>query len=246
MKKERVQLIDTIRGFVLISMILYHASWNLVYIYDVKWTWFHGKGAYFWQQSICWTFILLSGFCFTLAKRHWKSGGMVFGAGILVTLVTLIAMPQNRVVFGVLTCIGSCILLLAIFEKWMQKIPTKFGIIISFLLFLYTKPINNRYLGWGNLLRIQLSENLYCNYLSTFLGFPFPRFFSTDYFSLFPWFFLFLTGFYMGLQFQKKDWMQHSLWEKKINFFAFAGRNSLIIYLLHHPIIFSFQELIFV
>ena len=111
MKKNRFQLLDTIRGIVLISMIIYHATWNMVYIYGMDWNWYKSRGAYIWQQSICWTFILLSGFCFSLGKRHLKSGLMIFGGGLLVTLVTLLAMPQNRVIFGVLTCIGSCILL---------------------------------------------------------------------------------------------------------------------------------------
>ena len=245
MKKERIQFIDTIRGLVLVSMILYHASWNLVYIYGVKWDWFHGTGAYLWQQSICWTFILLSGFCFSLAKRHFKSGITVFGSGVLVTAVTIAVMPQNRVVFGVLTCIGTCILLLAAGEKWLKKIPAEWGVLFSFLIFLFTKSINNGYGGIGNILKIQLPGKWYCNYFTTFLGFPFPQFFSTDYFSLFPWFFLFITGFYMGLICQKKDRLQHPLWRKKIKFFAYAGRHSLVIYLLHQPVIFALQEMIF-
>ena len=122
MEKKRFPLLDSIRGTVLVSMIIYHATWNFVYIYGMDWPWYQSKAAYVWQQSICWTFILLSGFCFSLGQRHLKSGLMVFGGGALVTLVTLIAMPQNRVVFGVLTCIGSCILLVAVMEKIIRKI----------------------------------------------------------------------------------------------------------------------------
>ena len=135
MEKKRFPLLDSIRGAVLISMILYHATWNFVYIYGMKWSWYQSKAAYLWQQSICWTFILLSGFCFSLGKRHWKSGLLVFGSGVLVTVATLIAMPQNRVVFGVLTCIGSCILLVTLGEKAIKKIPSSLGMILCFGLF---------------------------------------------------------------------------------------------------------------
>ena len=245
MKKERIQLIDTIRGLVLFSMILYHASWNLVYIYGVSWPWFHSKAAYIWQQSICWTFIFLSGFCFPLAKRHLKSGCLVFSAGIVVTLATLIVMPENRVVFGVLTCIGSCILLAAMGEKWLRMFPTKGGLLLSFVLFICTKHINAGTLGLGNIVCMALPKEWYCNYVTTFLGFPFPKFFSTDYFSLMPWCFLFMTGFYSSLLCEKKELFRFSVWRKTIPVLDFAGRHSLIIYLLHQPLIYAIQESIF-
>ena len=54
-------------------MIAYHACWDLVYLFHADWDWYRGTGAYIWQQSICWTFILLSGFCFSLGRR--PSGG---------------------------------------------------------------------------------------------------------------------------------------------------------------------------
>ena len=61
-KGQRYGIFDGIRGITLLSMIIYHGAWDLVYIYGVKWDWYRGAGAYLWQQSICWTFILLSGF----------------------------------------------------------------------------------------------------------------------------------------------------------------------------------------
>ena len=243
MEKKRFPLLDSIRGTVLISMILYHVTWNFVYIYGMEWSWYRSKAAYLWQQSICWTFILLSGFCFSMGKRHIKNGSMVFGAGVLVTLATLIAMPQNRVVFGVLTCIGSCILLVAVMEKNMRKVPATVGMVCSFCLFLVTKNINAGYIGLGKNLFISLPKGWYANYVSTYFGFPFPEFYSTDYFSVFPWIFLFLTGFYLWGVFEKRKWWNSSLLQIKIPFVNFLGRHSLLIYLLHQPIIYALQEL---
>ena len=40
-----------------------------------------------WQQSICWVFILLSGFCLPLGHHPFRRGAVVFGAGALVTAV---------------------------------------------------------------------------------------------------------------------------------------------------------------
>lgn len=245
MNNKRYQLLDTIRGIVLVSMIVYHASWNLVYMYGIEWPWYHSKGAYVWQQSICWTFILLSGFCFSLGKRHLKSGLMVFGGGLLVTLVTLAAMPQNRVVFGVLTCIGSCILILTFTEKTLKRIPAEVGLIAAFLLFLFAKNINDGYLGFGNRRIVEIPETWYRNYVTAYFGLPFRGFYSTDYFSLLPWLFLFAAGFYLCGIFEKYDWFSNKILEKRISLFAFLGRHSLLIYLLHQPVIYGLQELIF-
>lgn len=245
MEKKRFPLLDSIRGVVLVSMILYHATWNFVYIYGRDWKWFGSKGAYLWQQSICWTFILLSGFCFSLGKRHVKSGVMVFISGALVSLVTILVMPQNKVVFGVLTCIGSCILLVTLGEKLLNKIPAYIGTMFSFALFLLTKNINNGYLGFKEGVYLILPEELYGNYFTTYLGFPFRGFYSTDYFSLFPWLFLFLTGFYVCKIADKKKVWNVDLLQWKIPLVSWLGRRSLLIYLLHQPVIFALQELLF-
>ena len=245
MKNYRFQLLDTIRGVVLVSMMIYHATWNLVYIYGMDWAWYKSKGAYVWQQSICWTFIFLSGFCFSLGKRHLKSGLMVFGAGILVTVSTLIAMPQNRVVFGVLTCIGSCILIVTFAEKAARKIPPVAGAAGSFLLFLVSKNVNNGYLGLSHGGIIKLPQQWYQNYVSTYLGFPFRGFYSTDYFSLFPWFFLFAAGFFLYEICEKQGVFGKEFMKADISVFSFLGRNSLLIYLLHQPLIYGVQELLF-
>ena len=245
MNHKRYELLDTIRGMVLISMIIYHACWNLVYIYGVDWGWYRSKGAYIWQQSICWTFILLSGFCFSLGKRHLKSGLKVFLGGCLVTIVTMVFMPQNRVVFGVLTCIGSCILFMNFTEKIWKSISAGLGLALSFSLFLFAKNMNSGYLGFGSMRWIELPEKWYCNMASTFWGFPYKEFYSTDYFSFIPWWFLFLSGFYVYQIMKKYHLLEGSFFEKELPFFSFLGKHSLLIYLLHQPVIFGIQELIF-
>lgn len=49
---------DTIRGLTLVSMMAYHACWDLVYLYRLDWGWYRSFWAGIWQQSICCTFIL--------------------------------------------------------------------------------------------------------------------------------------------------------------------------------------------
>ena len=66
-KSNRLELLDAIRGITIISMIIFHTLWDLVYIYNVDIDWYKGSYGYLWQQGICWTFILLSGFCFSVS-----------------------------------------------------------------------------------------------------------------------------------------------------------------------------------
>ena len=64
----RSSTLDSLRGLTLFSMIAYHLCWDLVYLRGLPWAWYNGFWAYIWQQSICCTFILLSGYCW----RFWS------------------------------------------------------------------------------------------------------------------------------------------------------------------------------
>ena len=99
-KSGRIWELDALRGITLISMAAYHAMWDLVYLFGLRADWYNETPGYLWQQSICWCFILLSGFCWGLGRRPLKRGLMVFGGGALVTAVTVLVMPAERVVFG--------------------------------------------------------------------------------------------------------------------------------------------------
>lgn len=237
-KNRRYELLDCIRGVTLLSMIFYHGAWDLVNLYDIRWNWYYGAGAYIWQQSICWTFILLSGFCWPLGKRPLKRGLIVFTGGALVTAVTCLVMPENRAVFGVLTLIGSCMMLMVPFDKVLKKIPPEAGIFLSFFLFVIARNVNSGYLGFEKFDLIQLPDSWYRGILMTYLGFPAPDFFSTDYFSLLPWLFLFISGYFLYHLFQKRNVFEYSFFKWNLAPFGFLGRHSLLIYLLHQPILY--------
>lgn len=240
-EKYRYELLDSLRGLVLISMILFHACWDLVYIFGKNWDWYQGTGAYIWQQSICQTFILLSGFCWSLGKKPAKRGLIVFLAGTLVSAATILFLPQDRVVFGVLTLIGSCMLLTVLFHKVLQYVPSGIGLIICIFLFVVTKNINSGYLGFKSFHIIKLPISMYKGLIMTFLGFPSPDFYSTDYFSLFPWLFLFLAGYFLfGILYKPgngKILDKYFIWGIKP--LSYLGKHSLIIYMLHQPVIYG-------
>ncbi len=234
----RYPFLDNLRGLTLLSMILYHAVWDMVYIFGAPWDWFRSQGAYLWQQSICWTFILLSGFCQGLAKRPVKNGGKVFGAGLLVMAATWIFMPAERVVFGVLTLIGSCMLLLVPVRRALEQIPPVIGFLTSFLLFAFFKGVNGGWLGFFDIPLLRVPERLYANLCTAYLGFPAADFYSTDYFSLLPWFFLYLTGYFIYFLFRRRGKLRLPV-QNPMPVVSFMGRHSLIVYLLHQPLVYG-------
>ena len=245
MEKDRFHLLDEYRGFVLINMILYHGIWDLVYIFNCDWAWYKSEGAFIWQQWICWSFILLSGFCWQMSRKNLKRGLQVFGAGLVITLATIIFMPGSRVIFGVLTLIGSSMLLMIPCDKWLRKINPRVGVIISFLLFLFLYPVNQGYLGFGEMEVVSLPRELHSSWLSTYLGFPEPGFWSTDYFSILPWFFLYAVGYFVynvifrGKAADGKEKTKNLLEKSLCPPLGWIGRNALIIYMLHQPVVYG-------
>lgn len=258
MKKQKIRYskLDIIRGLCLISMIAYHTVWDLVYIYECNWAWYRSISAFLWQQSICWTFILLAGFCLPFGTHPIRRGAIVFGGGALITAVTLIFMPGQRIVFGVLTLLGSSMMLVGIFDRVLQKMMGKFsaifGMIGCFLLFAFTYSVNDGFSGFFGVKLLELSNTLYKNYFTTFLGFPYKGFFSTDYFSLVPWFFLFLTGYFshfavMNVAVDKEGQNRISRWLQRGNCkpLEWMGKHSLLIYVIHQPVIYGILWVLF-
>ncbi len=237
--QSRYTLLDGLRGLTLISMILYHGAWDLVYLFGVDWDWYRGSGAFVWQQTICWTFIFLSGFCLPLGRRPLRRGLEVFAGGILVSAVTLLAMPQAPVRFGVLTLIGSCMQLTGIARKLLERVSAPIGLAVSLGLFVLCRNVPAGSLGFGSWEIAVLPERWYCSSLGAFFGFPNPDFFSTDYFPLIPWLFLFLAGFYAYFLFRRWGLLSQLRVSRIPGPLLFLGRNSLQVYLLHQPILYG-------
>ncbi|MCX6666211.1 MAG: heparan-alpha-glucosaminide N-acetyltransferase domain-containing protein, partial [Euryarchaeota archaeon] len=102
-KKERFIEIDFIRGFALSLMILFHILWDLDY-YGLSPL---DQQIYGFAQYVPMVFFSLVGICLVLSSQHkkpWQNisrGLLVFGAGMLITAVTMVFLPDKPVTFGV-------------------------------------------------------------------------------------------------------------------------------------------------
>ena len=245
--KIRYGYLDTLRGITLLSMMAYHAVWDLVYLAGFDWKWFQSDAGLVWQQSICWTFILLSGFCWSLGRRRLYRGALVFGGGLLISAVTWIFTYEERITFGVLTLLGTAMLLMIALEKVFRRIPPVLGCVSAMLAFLFTKGINDGFLGFyyfgkdgiEALELFRLPGWLYQQgYFFTFIGFTDNRFYSADYFSIFPWIFLFIAGYFLYRAALGRNILSRIASHVPRLPFEGLGRHSLLIYLLHQPVVY--------
>lgn len=242
--KARYNLIDILRGTAVICMIIYHTAWDLVYLFGTEIPLFRTNAAHIFQQYILWSFVIISGFCVNLCKKPLKRGAITFGASVIMTLATIIFIPEATVIFGVLTFLGTAMMITGCLKKHLSRVRHYIGLTLSGILFTLSYNIPDGNLGFGKLIIAELPEKLYLNHLTAFFGFPHSGFSSADYVPLLPWIFLYLFGFFLFGLFKKRNWLRH-LSGFKIPPLEWIGRHALIIYLAHQPVIFAILYIIF-
>lgn len=245
-EKRRYNLIDAYRGFTILVMIGYHFSYDVFILYGKYPQWLSNPFGYVWQQFICISFILISGFSASFSRSHLKRGILLNICGLIVTVVTMIASPQAVIYFGVLNLLGCSLLLLIPAKKFVNDKNWGYVAVISLFLFFLTRHIQSGYLGFGDFELIQMPMELYTAKALTPLGFPYPGFFSSDYFPVIPWFFLFFTGYscHYVLQMESMGKLRDVL-SVRVPFLSWLGQKSLIIYLLHQPVLMGICVILF-
>lgn len=240
---RRVGLFDALRGLALVNMAAYHGVYDWVSVFDRPAAWFtRTDSARVWQQAICWTFLLVAGAVFCYGKRPARRGALVFGCGMVLTAVTLLVMPSERILFGVLHLIGASVLLTALLRRGLERVPALPGAAVSFALFLLCRGVPRGIFGVGPF-SAALPSALYRTQAFFWLGFPGPGFFSADYFPLIPWLFLFWTGFFLW-RFLRPH-LEPPLRGRTIcRPLEWMGRHSLLLYMAHQPVLLIFVFLL--
>lgn len=234
---KRYTLLDILRGMSVISMIFYHAMWDIVNIFGVRADWFYSPMSVVWQHSIRWGFVLLSGFCWSMGKNKVKRALIVLAASVIISIVTAVFMPQNFILFGVLSFIGTAMLLTVLINRFFKKINPYMGMLCCAVLFIFLFSVNDKAVGIWNIKLFSLPAWLYRNYFTAYLGFPPDDFYSPDYVPVFPWIFMFWMGYFLYHIFKRKCLLNH-LSYFRIKPMEYIGRNSLIIYMVHQPIVY--------
>lgn len=245
-QNKRLHLLDTIRGMAILGMFLIHINYDLPGILGIDPEYTYSFGYHVFCQCVRGTFIFLSGYCAFMGKKTLKRGLIVSGAGLAITAATYLTGIITKggfipIYFGVLTLIGASMLLSIPFRKIINKKNAPFFFFGFLLCFFLTLHVYAGYAGFYGHPLFHYPDFLYkvkkpvLSMIMAFIGFPGPRFQSSDYFPLMPWFFLFMSGFSLyGWAGEKINRLK--IMKLRIEPVTFLGRYSLWVYLIHQPV----------
>ncbi len=222
---QRLWEIDVTRGIALVLMIIYHLLYDLNVFFDFNIA--YDKGLiYLIGKSAAILFILVAGISSSFSKNNLLRGLKLIIWGCIIFLVTYVVVPGSNIVFGILQFLGVCLLLYPAIKNITPYVLAAAGSAII--------------LGGEYTSQLPVSQNWFVP-----LGFRTPSFSSADYYPLIPWFGLFLWGVSINKLVYKQKISFIKSANKLSKPFAAFGRHTLIIYLLHQPIIMTALYLIF-
>lgn len=239
MPKNRVWPIDALRGLAMLNMLAYHFLYDWVYLFGLPAPWYDitRPGIHLWQQYICWSFILLSGYSWHFARRPARNGCIVAGCAAVLTAVTAWVMPGQAIWFGVLHLNACAVLLTCALQKPLRAVPPAAGLGVCAALYVLTNRLPYGYLGFERWHLAALPAWLYKANLF-WLGLPdLTRFASADYFPLLPWLFLFWCGFYAARLLPAPRHTGPA--PIALRPLCLVGRHSLLLYMLHQPLVYG-------
>jgi len=243
-KKSRIFFIDEVRGVAIVCMVVYHLFYDLVVIFGVDFPFFYSQTLFILVDVFVGIFVFISGTSSEFSRSNLKRGIICFSLGMVMTVVTLIFMYENRIIFGILHMLGVCMIIYALVSPLLKKIRPTVLIGTSAFLYIITYNITQGYISFFGLGKVFLPSGLYdVGFLFPF-GFFSNSFHSSDYFSLFPWLFCFIAGTGFG-RILKQNNLPPFFYSKHSKPLAFMGRNTLLIYILHQPIIYGVLSLTF-
>lgn len=241
MARNRIHLMDELRGFALLCMVFYHAFFTMFMLFDMP----LGRTLVDFfrpvEPAFAALFIGVSGVSSRLSKSNLKRGLKLLCVALLLTAATVVFdrffNAGTTIVFGVLHMLALSILIFHFSKRLLDFIPPLAGICLFSFLFLLTFNISSGYLGFGEF-KIALPQAWYGSNALFALGFINNSFYSADYFALFPWLFIFIAGTYLGVWAQQGRFPAWT-YRSRVPFFQWMGRRSLAIYVLHQPVIYG-------
>ena len=225
--KRRVWELDAFRGLCVLGMVIVHFVFDLIDLYGIV-DWEYPQWFLFVMQWGGLLFILISGICATLGRRSVRRGIIVVLCGFVCTAVTYgmyrFGMADKGLIiyFGVLHCLGTCMILWWLFKRLPTWALAVLG--VSFIA-----------LGFY-LQGLRFDSSMWLMPL----GVVPEGFQSSDYFPLLPNLGYFLLGAVLGRTvYRRKESLLPKVNEKNpvLRFLRLCGKQSLWIYLLHQPIL---------
>lgn len=232
LRPERLWEVDALRGVAIIMMVIYHLLWDLTALGGFPINVFTGFWHYF-QVATASLFTGLVGVGLALRYQTMQQqrqvryapffyrGAAVLSWGVVVGVVTYLFDPTMYVRWGILHLIGFSILITwpLLRFRWLNLVLAIALVVAGRVVMLLGLNI-----GWLDWLGLDAS----------------PRQ-AFDYFPVIPWLALPLFGLFLGNTLYAQGTRRFALpdighWTF-VRLLRMMGQNSLLIYLLHQPIL---------
>jgi uncharacterized membrane protein len=223
----RLDLIDAARGCAIAMMFAYHFCFDLNYFGVLKQDFYNDLRWIAWRTVILSSFLLLAGVGLTLSHaarwrwpRYWQRLAQIAGCAVLVSIGSYLAFPASWIYFGVLHHIA----LASVLALPLLRAP-RAALVLGLALIALGAGVQHAFFDakpwhWFGLMTFK------------------PR--TEDYVPLVPWFGVVLVGVGLGhylarpaFRLRLPAWQAQSAPTRAL---AWAGRHSLLLYMLHQPI----------
>ncbi|MEW6748283.1 MAG: heparan-alpha-glucosaminide N-acetyltransferase [Candidatus Micrarchaeota archaeon] len=215
----RVALVDGMRGMAILMMVAYHVVFDIDYLgladIDLQWL-----PILLFQRATGSLFILVAGISMTLSEsrdngytHHAKRAGFLGLVALAITIATWVYPHEGFITFGIMHFLAAATMIAPFFFRF-----GKLNVALALLAILLGLALNS--------MRTE-------SHLLFPLGLPYPEYSALDYYPLLPWFGIILLGICAG---------QALFVDKKLDariprWLSFLGRNSLVVYLIHQPVL---------
>ena len=224
MSQQRLHYLDVMRGIAIILMVIYHFFFDLDNFNIIQ---LEMDTDLFWRglrMIIISFFLITMGMSLALTHANGVCWGclrkrtlFLGGAALLVSIASYVQFPDTWIYFGILHFIlfASWLGLLFLGKPWLSLITALIIVVGYFADWLHTDMLFNL---------LQQPLNL-------------PFYYTEDLVTIFPWFALVLIGIFIIA----KDWHLYPQLKPNpiTNKVGFLGRHSLLIYMLHQPLLFG-------
>lgn len=229
--RTRFPVIDITRGVAIIAMIIYHLCWDLAYFRFIPADVGYDPGWVLFARSILYSFLFLVGVGMALGsrgptdwRRFWRRWALLALGALAITVATWFAFPETFVYFGVLHAIALFTLLALPLRRAPSWLIGLIALVVLALPALFANELFNlKHWSW--------------------LGFWTVAPPTNDLVPVFPSFAVVLLGLLGGRVLLTSRWSARLAAIAPSNpaarLLQFMGRWSLLIYLLHQPLLLA-------
>jgi uncharacterized membrane protein len=228
----RVPAVDALRGLAIVAMIAYHFAFDLRYFQVIQSDFENDP---FWlgaRAAIVTSFLLLVGVSLVLADAagasraaFWRRVGVIAACALAASIGSAILYPQTFIYFGILHCIAVSTVLATPFVRRPGVALACGAAVIAAGLALGHPAFDTRALSW--------------------IGFTTVKPPTQDFVPLFPWFGAVLVGIALGATLAARRFAPIAALNGAPRALRWLGRHSLVIYMVHQPLMIGVLWLVF-